>query len=136
MEYKLILLKNSKYLHTLYTCKKITTAYSMYHKKISDNNNIVFPKKYVNSNGIEPVKYHLCLVKDYDNKDPKRYIKDRYGRNIFLDKINNKWSLVQGESYDIEELFYIYTSDHNRVREPISYIVKILAKHAYKKSAM
>lgn len=135
MEYRLILLKNGEYLHTIYTCSKLKTAYRVYHTKLVEND-VIFPKKYVNCNGIEPVNYHLCLVKEYEDSDEPKYIIDEYGRNINLGKINDKWSLLSSEKYNVEEKFYIYTSDHEKIKEPISYVVKILAKHAYRKSAM
>jgi len=135
MEYRIIILKNSKYLKTLYKCKRENLGYENYHQLVNDNS-VIFPKKFVNSNGIISVNYKICLVKDYEKNDPKRYIEDEYGRNKYLGLINNRWSLILSEDYLVEEKFYLYGYNKTQTKVSIREIVKILTKHAYKKSAM
>jgi hypothetical protein len=42
---------------------KIESSLYFFHELIEENNKILFPKVFINSNGIKPVKYQICVTK-------------------------------------------------------------------------
>ena len=56
MSYRVILVRNGEYVSTLHRCRTKETAFINFHK-IKENNKIIYPKKFISTNGIKPVKY-------------------------------------------------------------------------------
>lgn len=133
MEYRILLLSNGKFKKTLHVSKQAKTAYLNYHKLLRENN-VLFPKKYVNSNAIKPVSYEICIVKEPEETDEFRTLRDKFGK-LYEEKPLNGMTVLVSEEYFIEETFYIYGyegDDRPNIRE----VVKRLMTNAYAKNVV
>ena len=79
MKYRVILTSNGEYKKTLHICKTRETAFKNFYK-IKDENKVYFPKKFINSHGIRPVKYEICITKPTEENDVFRTRRDDYGK--------------------------------------------------------
>lgn len=130
MVYRVILISNGKYKKTLYKCKTKESVFLKYHK-MREENNILFPKKFINTNGIKPVKYQICVTKPTEEADTFRILRDDYGK-LYTEKPLGDWTILASDEYNIEETFYIYgyeSEDRPTIRE----IVKRLMIGAHSK---
>lgn len=127
MEYRVILTKNGEYKKTFHRCKKRKTAFKHYHT-IKGGNEVLFPKKFINYNGIKPVEYALYVVKDHEKDDDLRVLRDEYGRLYTEEVLFDKWTALASCPYNLEENFYVYGYNpiHERLdaKEIIDKIVK------------
>lgn len=116
MEYRVILTKNGEYKKTLHKCKTRPTAFKNYHK-IKEENNVFFPKRFINYNGIIPVEYTMYVVKEYEEGDEARVIRDELGRLRKEKVLFDKWTILASCPYEIEEDFYVFGNDpiHERL---------------------
>lgn len=106
MSYRIVLLSNGKYKKTLYKCKTIENVYLKFHK-MKEDNNVLYPKKFLNTNGIKRVKYEICITKPTEEKDSFRLLRDEYGK-LYTEKPLGDWTILTSDEYNIEETFYIY----------------------------
>jgi hypothetical protein len=106
MSYRIVLLSNGKYKKTLYKCKTIENVYLKFHK-MKEDNNVLYPKKFLNTNGIKSVKYEICITKPTEEKDSFRLLRDEYGK-LYTETPLGDWTILTSDEYDIEETFYIY----------------------------
>jgi hypothetical protein len=106
MSYRIVLLSNGKYKKTLYKCKTIENVYLKFHK-MKEDNNVLYPKKFLNANGIKRVKYEICITKPTEEKDSFRLLRDEYGK-LYTEKPLGDWTILTSDEYNIEETFYIY----------------------------
>lgn len=130
MEYRIFLLSNGKFKKTLHVSKKIKTAYLNYHKLLSENN-VLFPKRFINSEKIKPVKYEICVVKKTEPSDEFRKLRDKLGKTYVEEPING-FTVLVSEEYLIEETFYIYGFEGEE-RPNVREVVKRLMVNAYSK---
>lgn len=128
MLYRIILLTNGKYKKTLHRCNTKTTAYLNYFKLISDNK-VLYPKHFLNSNGIKPVSYKICISKITEKDDTFRILRDNYGRVYTEDPLGD-WTILASEKYHIEDTFWIYGLED---RVTIHEVIKKLMIGAYGK---
>ncbi len=120
MVYRVILISNGKYKKTLYKCKTKESVFLKYHK-MREENNILFPKKFINKNGIKPVKYQICVTKPTEESDTFRILRDDYGK-LYTEKPLGDWTILASDEYNIEETFYIYgyeSEDRPTIREVV-----------------
>ena len=106
MSYRIVLLSNGKYKKTLYKCKTIENVYLKFHK-MKEDNNVLYPKKFLNTNGIKSVKYEICITKPTEDNDSFRLLRDEYGK-LYTENPLGDWTILTSDEYDIEETFYIY----------------------------
>ena len=131
MVYRVILISNGEYKKTLHRSKTRETAFLNYHKLIEKNSSVKFPKKFINTSKIKPVKYQICVTKPTENDDVFRLIRDEYGRT-YTEKPIGDWTILASNEYNIEESFWIYGFDSKINRPNIDDVVKKLFKDAYK----
>lgn len=115
---------------TMHRCKKRETSFINYRKLIDDNN-VVFPKKYVNSNGIKPIQYKIAVVKDTEEGDEFRLLRDGMGRT-YKEKPLGKFTIIDDHDYDVEETFWMFGKDPVHERVTIHDIIKPIMAGAYK----
>lgn len=125
MLYRVILTKNGEYKKTLHKCKKEQTSFLNFNK-IKMENNIFFKKEYINYNGIVPVEYKIYVVKDYDESDEPRLIRDRLGKLVYEKPIFGIWTILYDSNYDVEEDFWVYGYDKRNDRKTIIDIIRLL----------
>jgi len=131
MIYRVILLVNGKYKKTLHRCKTKETAFINYHL-LKENNKVFYPRKFLNSNGIIPVKYQICVSKPTEEGDTFRLLRDDYGKTYTEEPLGD-WTILASDDYDVEETFWLYGYDSKADRPTISEIVKKLMVGAYSK---
>lgn len=132
MVYRVIITTNGAYSHTLHKCKTKDTAFINYHK-IKANNKILYPKKFINSNGIKPVKYQICVSKVTEPTDVFRTLRDDYGK-VYLEPALGDWTILDSDEWFIEETFWVWGLNSKANRPNINEIVKRLMNGAYSKN--
>jgi hypothetical protein len=131
MQYRIILTANGLYKKTLFKSKSIEGAYFKFHD-LKENNKVHFPRKFINSNGIKPVKYNICVTKITEENDKFRILRDDYGK-LYTEKPIGKWTILASESFDIEEKFWIFDMDNVVNRPTILDVIKKLVIGAHSK---
>ena len=132
MLYRVILLSNGKYKKTLHKCRTKETAFINFNNLIEKNKKIKFPKKFINTEKIKPVKYKICVTKPTEPDDVFRTIRDDYGRT-YTEKPIGDWTIIASEEYNLEETFWIYGYDSKLNRPIIDDVIKKLVSGAHKK---
>ena len=130
MKYRVILTSNGEYKKTLHISKTRETAFKNFHK-IKDENKVYFPKKFINSHGIRPVKYEICITKPTEEGDVFRTRRDDYGK-LYTEPPLGDWTILHSDYFEIEETFYIYGYEEKE-RPTITEIVKRLMVNAHSK---
>jgi hypothetical protein len=127
MNYRIILTKNGKYKKTLHKCKKETTSYANFNK-IKIENNVYFEKKYINCNSIIPVEYKIYVVKDYEETDEPRLVRNKVGKLVYENPLFGIWTVLHDSLYKVEETFWVYGYDKRNDRKTIKDIIGLLVK--------
>lgn len=130
--YRVVLLKNGKYKKTLHRCQTRETSFIKFRAIKEENKSVVFPKMNVNYNKIEKVQYKICVVKDTEDGDKFRILRDSYGK-LYQEKPLGDWTILDDAEYNIEETFWLYGRDPKNDRITIHDIIKPLMSGAYKK---
>lgn len=134
MEYRVILTKNKKLRKILYKCRSNEFAINKFRQIIKENN-VSFPQKFVNYRGIIPVKYELLLIKERDENDKNRIVRNEYGKLVEEISGNDKWVIIDRVPYQIEETFWVFGYNPLKNRFDIKKIIKeILLKNIRKKN--
>lgn len=128
MTYRVILTRNNEYVMTLHRCKTRETSFINFRKKLEENEKVLFPKKFVNYNGIKPVKYKIYCVKDTEEGDEFRTVKDSIGRVRIEKPLFGIWTVLDSADYELEEKFWVFGRDAKADRPTIHEIIKILMK--------
>lgn len=132
MTYRVILLCNGEYKKTLHRARTLDTVFSHYHR-LKDENKILFPKRFVNSNKIIPVKYEIAVTKPTEDGDKFRILRDDYGK-LYTENPLGDWTILTSQDYEIEETFMIYGVGYkNGERPTIKEVVKRLMVNAHSK---
>lgn len=132
MKYKVILTKNGEHKKNFGSYKTKTSAFRKFRELRSENRGVMFPKKYVNYNGIVPVQYTLHIVKEKEEGEEGRYIRDEMGRIVQEEPLYGKYTILDKFEYHIEETFWIYGNDP-KSRNTIHDIMEILMRGIYDK---
>jgi hypothetical protein len=131
MVYRVILTRNGEYKKTLHKCKTRETAFINFHK-LRKENKVLFPQRFINTKGIKPVKYEICITKPTEPTDSFRTLRDKYGK-VYIEKPLGDWTILHSEPYDVEETFWVYGMDSLKNRPNITTVMKKLAVGAHKK---
>lgn len=131
MIYRVILTINGKYKKTLHRSKTSETAYMNFHS-LKENNNVMYPRQYINSHGLKPVRYQICVTKVTEEGDKFRILRDGYGK-LYTEEPLGDWTILASAPYQIEETFWIYGIENKKDRPTITQIVKKLMIGAHSK---
>lgn len=134
MKYRVILVSNGEYKKTLHKCSTRDTSFINFRRLKTENETILFPKKYINNNSVKPVKYEIFLVKDIEDTDVGRLIKNKNGVLVNEPPIFGVWTILDSFEYNIEEDFYVYGYDNKTDRKNFKEIVMIIMKNIYDKN--
>lgn len=129
--FRVILTSNGVYKKTLHKSKTKETAF-MHYNKIKNTNKVFYPKKFINTNKIKPVKFEICVIKNTEDIDTFRVLRDDYGK-LYTEKPLGDWTILASEEYLVEETFWIYGFDCKAERPTIVEIIKRLMVNAYSK---
>jgi len=105
---------------------KETTAYINYNRIREENESVVFPKRFVNDKVIKPVKYQIFLVKDIEDGDRNRFIRDDIGRLHEETPIFDLWTVKESCSYSVEETFWIYGHPSKKNRKTFNDVLDLV----------
>ena len=94
--------------------------------KIKTENDVFFKKEHINYYGIIPVEYKIYIVKDYEESDEPRLIRNRLGKLTYEKPIFGIWTILYESNYDIEETFWVYGYDKRNDRKTIVDIIGLL----------
>jgi hypothetical protein len=108
------------------------TSFINYRRLIEENKSVIFPKQYVNHKGIKPVKYKIHVIKDTEEGDEFRIIRDKFGRTK-TEKPLGDWTILDDHEYQKEETFWMWPKDPKADRVTIHDIVKPMMEGAYQK---
>lgn len=125
MLYRTILVKNDTYKKTLHKCKTRETAFINFNR-INEENNVLFERKFLNYNGLKPVKYKIFVVKDNEEDDELRIVRDKLGRLVKEEPIFGIWTILGDAEYKIEETFWVHGYDSRNDRKTIKDIIGLL----------
>ena len=131
MTYRVVLLSNGKYKKTLHKSKTRETAFNHYHQ-LKVSNKVLYPKKLINTNGIIPVKFTICVTKISEETDTFRILRDDYGK-LYEEKPLGDWTILDSDEYLIEERFWLFGLSPKSNRPTISEIIKRLMVGAHAK---
>lgn len=131
MNYRVVLTANGVYKKTLHRCKTRETAFINFHR-IKDENKVMFPQKFINTKGIKPVKYEICVTKPTEESDVFRILRDDFGRTYTESPLGD-WTILHSDSYEIEESFWMYRFNPKLERPTIKEVVKRLVTGAHSK---
>jgi len=131
-KYRVVLVSNGEYKKTLYRCNTRETVFINYHA-IKDANKVFYPRKYINTNSIKPVKYQICVTKITEEGDTFRILRDDYGK-LYTEQPLGDWTILTSDEYLIEETFWIYGFNPKSERPTITEIVKRLMTGAHAKN--
>jgi hypothetical protein len=124
--FRVVLTVNGKYRKTIGKYNKRDNAFKKYNSLIIKSNNILFPKKFINSfNKVEKVTYKLYIVSEPSDKVRQRTIKDKYGR-LILEPYLGEWVVLNSSIYNIEEDFWVFKYDKVKDRLTIKEILLII----------
>jgi hypothetical protein len=131
MTYRVILTYNGKYKKTLHKSKTRETAFINFYT-IKDDNKVMFPKKFLNSYKIKPVKYQICVIKETEEGDTFRVLRDDYGK-LYTEKPLGDWTILTSDEWLVEETFTMYQGEDKHVGINIVDIMKRLMINAHSK---
>jgi hypothetical protein len=130
VQYRTILLRNGEYLKTMHRCLTRETAFRRFHEFKRDNK-VLFPKKHVNDKVIKEVEYKICVIKDTEDGDTFRTLRDNVGKTYTEKPMFDIWTVLDDAPYQIEETFWIFGRDPVNDRGDIRDVVKLVGKNAY-----
>jgi hypothetical protein len=131
MDYRVVLVCNGEYKKTLHRCKTRETAFLNFHR-IKDDNKVLFPRKFVNTKGIKPVKCQICVTKPTEDSDTFRILRDDYGK-LYTEAPLGDWTILHSDNYEVEETFWLFGMNPKKERPTIKEIVKRLVQGAHSK---
>lgn len=131
MKFRVILLVNGEYKKTLHRCNTRETAFINFHK-LKTENNVMFPRKFINSHGLKPVKYQICISKVTEEGDTFRILRDGVGK-LYTEAPLGDWTILHSDIYQVEETFWLYGLDKSNDRPTVGEVVKRLMVGAHSK---
>ena len=134
MDYKVIITKNGEYTRTLHKCKSRDTSFLNFNLITKANESIYFPRQFINSHGIKPVEYQIYIVKDIEEGDEYRTLRDKMGRVYKEKPLFGKWTVLSSAEYNVEETFWLYGYSPVNERKSIIDIIKVLMVGSYKQN--
>jgi hypothetical protein len=133
MTYRVVITRNGEYKQTLHRCKTRDTSFINFRMIKKVNENVIFPKKFINDGGIKPVKYEILVVKDWEEGDKNRFVRDEWGKLYEEKPLGGIWTILDSAPYNYEENFWCYGHDPRTDRLTIGDILKKLMVGAYRK---
>ena len=127
MLYRVILTRNGEYKKTLHRCKTEGTSFANFNK-LKMENVVFFEKKFINNNGIVPTQYKIYVVKDYNENDKPRLVRNKVGKLVYEKPIFGIWTVLHDSSYKIEETFWVWGYSNRTDRKTIRDIIVLLVK--------
>lgn len=119
--YRLVLISNGVYKKTLLKSNSKKSLFVSYRMFKDNNKSILFPKRFINSNGIHSVVYKICVVQDVLDDSTVVNLSGNFLETPFGIKL-----VLVSSVYNIEETFWMYGRDSKTERVNIIDILNTL----------
>lgn len=129
--YQIILTNNNKQIDYIGSYQTMDSAMqSFYNIYTSNNNNIIFPIKYINiGRKIQESNYELVLIKyKDDNDDDITLLRNNFGAYTEYITNNDKWVICDKAPFFKEETFWVYGFHPLVQRKDFSFIFNTYIK--------
>jgi hypothetical protein len=130
--FRVVLIKNGEYKKTLHRCRTRETSFLKFRSLKEENKSVLFPKQNVNYNKINKVDYKICVVKDTEEGDKFRMLRDSYGK-LYEEAPLGDWTILHDSEYQIEETFWLFGKSPKNDRVTIHDVIKLIMSGVYKK---
>lgn len=102
---------------------------------IDENRKIKFPRRFINTKTIKPVRYQIAITKPTEPGDTFRTLRNDYGK-VYKEKPLGDWTILAAAPYELEETFWIFGNNPlaKTDKPTIDGVVKKLFVGAYKKN--
>jgi hypothetical protein len=115
MRYRIIISDNKRVVRTLDKGTRKREIYESFLRHKKDNLSIKFPKRYINTDGIFEVQYHIYMVEEVDDSN-------RDSGEILFDK----YIILRKDTYNIEEKFWMFGYDSKKNKKQLDEVAAIL----------
>jgi len=132
LKFRVVLVSNGEYKKTLHRCMTRETAYINFHK-IKEANKVFYPQRFINTDGIKPVRYQICITKITEPDDTFRILRDDLGKTYTEPPLGD-WTIIDSAPFEVEETFWLYGCHPRHERHTIHEIIKRLVTGAYAKN--
>lgn len=107
MSYRIVRYKNNKKEKIIFKCNKLT---EVKHKFLSliKNNEVIIPKKIVNSGKLKKVKYELVLLESKNVSKGEIVVRDYLGKIIRNREIELGWLILDRSNWKVEEDYTVF----------------------------
>jgi hypothetical protein len=126
MTHRIILVRNGEYKKTLHKCKTVESSIENFEKIIQENSKVNFPQKFITTKKVQPVEYKIYRVKDIEEGDEIRLVRDKFGKLYEEKPLYGIWTVLDESDYQVEESFYVYGFDPVHDRKDINFIINLL----------
>lgn len=108
MKYRIAQVNNKKLVKIIRDYKHFSFAKKKFNKLKEENQNILFPKKFVNTKAIKAIKYEILLLEKVTSEEKtSRMVINDSGR-VVEETVIGDWKIISKFSYFFEESFYVY----------------------------
>ena len=132
MKYRIILVRNGEYKKTLHKSKTLSSSMENFERIIEDNAHVRFPQRFITTKKVKPVEYKVYMVKELEDGDKPRLVRDKFGKLYEEKPIFGMWTVLDDNSYEIEESFYVYGYNPVHDRKNIRFVIGLLLKNIKK----
>ena len=118
MNYRIVVLSNDVYKKTLdwgYVFREVDKSYNSLRRVNRDN--IIFPKRFLNMNGIFPLNHKIALIREVrfgEYFEPDKLVTDNKKRTLYNNSGVYDWVIERIDNYYIEETFWLCGNDPKR----------------------
>ena len=130
IDFKIITCLNGKQNGYIGCYHTYTDAYSKLCELEKENNNVKFPRKYINKENVSNIKEeYLLLEKDRIGDKPDGLLRNEFGKFVEHKITNNDtWVIRDKKIRYVEETFWIYGFDPKTERKNFTWIYDMLLK--------
>ena len=126
-DYKIVSCRNGKQNAFIGSFPSSHAAYSMFYELLEESKKVVFPKKHLNSNGLnESYDEYLILERNKHGDKENPLLRNDYGKLVEHKTNTEKWVILDKARYSVEETFWVYGYDPKANRKTFMWVYENL----------
>lgn len=126
-DYKIVSCRNGKQNGFIGSFPNTHAAYKVFNELMAESGKVVFPKKHLNSNGLnESYDEYLILERNKGNKNDTPLLRNDYGKLVEHKTNTEKWVILDKARYLVEETFWVYGYDPKSNRKTFMWVYENL----------
>lgn len=126
-DYKIVSCRNGKQNGFVGSFPNSHAAYKVFNELIEQSNNVVFPKRILNSNGLtESYDEYLILERNKYGDKETPLLRNDYGKLVEHKTNTEKWVILDKARYSVEETFWVYGYDPKANRKTFMWVYENL----------